>query len=128
QRLTMGLGYGTDNGPHVKSTVQFRRLNRLGHRATIEGTFSKIEQGGLANYEIPWPYPKTDVLTLQTGYTRQHTVTADERTGLLGASLARIWAGWHEAFGLNFRRDKFSVGVDQGIENFLVPDASWSHV
>ncbi len=128
ERFTAGVGYGTDNGPHVTSTVQFRRLNRSGHRATLEGKLSQVEQSGTASYEIPWPYPRSDVLTLATGFERQNTLTSDERTGSVGATLTRLWAGWHEAFALAFRRDKFTVGLDQGLYDFLEPSAKWTHV
>src|SRR6185295_11245428 len=32
-RYVLGAGYGTDNGPFVQATMEFRRLNRRGHRA-----------------------------------------------------------------------------------------------
>ena len=77
---------------------------------------------------MPWPYPRTDVLTFSGGYTQNKVNQADERSTFGGASLSRLWAGWQETFALNFRREHFKVGLDEGIANFLTPDASWTRL
>jgi translocation and assembly module TamA len=128
EKYTLGAGYGTDNGPHGRGVVELRRLNRRGHRATLEGTLSSIEHSAALKYQVPWPYPRTDVLTLTTGYSEVLTQTSDARTSLIGASLARIWAGWQEAFTLQYRRENWSVGIDSDHSGFLVPEASWSRL
>ena len=127
-KYTFGAGYGTDNGPHVKTVVELRRLNRRGHRAEVEGTLSGIEQSGALRYQIPWPYPRTDLLTLQTGYAQQQINGSNERTLHVGGDLARLWAGWQYAYGLEFRRQNFTIGLDNGIGHFLVPQGTWSRL
>lgn len=128
EKYTFGMGYGTDNGPHARGMVEFRRLNRAGHRADIEGTFSAIEQSGAAKYQIPWPYPRTDVLTVSGGYAMVKTDVSEQETRLAGVGLARIRAGWQENFAVFYRRERFEVGSDQGHDGFLVPEASWSRL
>ena len=128
EKYTMGLGYGTDNGAHARGAVELRRLNRRGHRAEIDLTMSSIEQSGGAKYQIPWPYPRSDVLTVSAGYTRNQTAIAEERTMAGGLNLSRLWAGWQEAFQLQYRRAKFTVGLEQGSPGLLVPEASWTRI
>lgn len=128
EKYTVGAGYGTDNGVHGRAAVELRRLNRRGHRGRVEATASTLEWSGAAKYEIPWPYPHTDVLTASVGYRELETVTSLERTGIAGLSLARLRAGWQETFGLTYRRENFEVGVDRASSNFFVPEASWARV
>lgn len=128
EKYTIGLGYGTDNGPHARGIVEMRRMNRRGHRGTLEGTFSAIERSAGVRYEMPWPYPRTDVFTLSSSYTETHTTISDEITSAGGAVLSRIWAGWQEAFALQIRREKWNVGLDNGLSTLLVPEASWNRL
>jgi translocation and assembly module TamA len=127
-KYTVGAGFGTDDGAHVRSLIELRRLNRAGHRGQIQGTLSNIEQSGEFQYIIPWPYPRTDVLTLGTGYTQQNVASIDEKAYHVGVDLSRLWAGWQYAFGLQFRRQQFTVGLDHGIGHFLVPSGNWSRL
>lgn len=126
QKYTAGAGYGTDNGPHVRAAAELRRINRRGHRGKIEGTLSAIEQSAVAEYVVPWPYPRTDVLTLAAGYSVFEEDEKRERAILTGPSWARIWAGWQQAISLVYRREDFRVGLDQGVGSFLVLEGSWS--
>jgi len=56
------------------------------------------------------------------------TETSFERTGLVGAGWTRMWAGWHHTVALNYRRDRFDAGLDRGLSDFLVPEASWDRL
>jgi translocation and assembly module TamA len=125
-KFTAGAGYGTDNGIHAQSQLEFRRLNRRGHRALLEGTYSSIERSGAARYVIPWPYPRTDLLTLSTGYAWVKTLTSTSRTSQVGAMWSRGWHDWQQTVALNYRRENFEVGLDHGLSNLLIPEATWS--
>ncbi len=128
EKYTFGLGYGTDNGPHGRAIAELRRINRRGHRAQVEGTLSKIEQTAATQYVMPWPYPRSDVLTLSSGYTSTKTTTSEERAGFVGAAFSRLWAGWQENFSLNAKREKWQVGTDSATATYLVPEATWSRL
>ena len=128
RKLTMGVGYGTDNGAHVHSRLELRRINRRGHRGEIEGTASMIERSAAAKYLIPWPYPRTDLLTYAIGYVRTETETSEEETGLAGVTWSRAPTNWQETYSVTFRRERFTVGLDQGLSNFLLPEATWSRM
>ena len=123
-RYVLGAGYGTDNGPFVQASLEFRRLNRRGHRASLQGMFSQVEKSGSAQYNFPWPYPRTDVFTLQTGYGLTRTVTSEERNALVGVSLARGIRDRRETYSLTYQQKRFVVGVDTGEPRLLVPKAN----
>jgi translocation and assembly module TamA len=127
-RFSGGLGYGTDTGPRARGVWELRRLNRRGHRAEVDITASAIERGFKTSYFIPGAYPRTDVLSFNAAYDRQDTNSHLSDTGLLGATLTQSRHGWREAYSLNFQREKFTVGLDKGTSNLLVPGASLERV
>ena len=127
-RFSGGAGYGTDTGPRVKGTWDLRRINRRGHRAHIEASVSQIEQSFLSSYLIPGPYPRTDTLAFNLAYDRQSTNTLDSTSGLVGAQYSRLLGSWNETFALNFQRENYTVGVDKGDSNLLVPSAGLERV
>ncbi len=128
QRWSAGAGYGTDTGPRGTVALELRRINRRGHRGQTEARISQIEKRFSANYQIPGPYPRTDVLTYQVGYADLNTDTSQSHSGLIGAGLTQARGSWREAFGLNYQVEDFEVGVDEGRSKLLIPQASWSRV
>lgn len=127
-RFSGGLGYGTDTGPRVRGAWELRRLNRHGHRAEASVEASEIERGLEVTYQIPGAYPRTDVLAFSGAYDRTITDTSDSETGLVGARRTRARGGWREALALTFERENFSVGLDHGVSNLLVPGVSYERV
>jgi len=123
-RYVLGAGYGTDNGPFVQASLEFRRLNRRGHRASIQGMFSQVEKNGSAQYNFPWPYPRTDVFTLMTGYGLTRTVTSEERGAMAGVSLGRAIRDRRETYSLIYQQKRFVVGIDTGEPKLLIPKAN----
>jgi translocation and assembly module TamA len=128
QRWSAGAGYGTDTGPRGTVALELRRINRRGHRGQSEARVSEIEKSFSASYQIPGPYPRTDVLTYQLGYADLNTETSQSQSALVGVGLTQARGSWREAFGLNFQREDFEVGLDEGTAELLIPQASWSRV
>ena len=127
-RFSGGVGYGTDTGPRATGAWELRRLNSKGHRALAEIAVSGIERSFKGSYFIPGSYPRTDVLSLNAAYAREDTNSSLSDTGLLGATLTQSRGGWREAYSLNFQRERFTVGLDHGTTNLLVPGASLERV
>ncbi len=125
-RFTAGGGYGTDGGAEARSRAEWRRVNRRGHRAAVEGAISQVERSGSLEYAVPWPYPRTDVLTMTTGLERIESDVRVSRTALAKAAHTRMWAGWRHLLGLTYRVEKFEVGADTGTTRFLTADGEWS--
>jgi translocation and assembly module TamA len=128
QRWSAGIGYGTDTGPRGTVALELRRINRRGHRGQTEARVSEIEKRFSASYQVPGPYPRTDVVTYQVGYADLNTDTSQSHSGLVGAGLTQARGSWREAFGLNYQVEDFEVGVDEGRSKLLIPQASWSRV
>jgi translocation and assembly module TamA len=126
--LSGGLGYGTDTGPRARGILELRRLNELGHRAEIDAIVSGIERGVKTSYLIPGAYPRTDLLSLNVAFDRLDTNTSLSDSGLVGATLTQSRHGWREAFSLNFERQTFTVGLDHGTSNLVVPGVNLERV
>jgi translocation and assembly module TamA len=127
-RFTGGVGYGTDEGARVRLLTEMRRLNRAGHRARIDLQYGLKDKRAGAQYFIPWPNPRTDVLTLFTGYQDQRTVTAHSKVLQGGVSESRLLGKWRVVPALTWRRENFVVGVDSGIVRTLVPENTWTRI
>lgn len=126
QRYEVGAGYGTNTGPRATVGVEFRRLNRRGHRAEGELTASFLERSVAARWVIPSAHPRTEVLSFFVGYADLDPSTSESETLRAGASLGRSRARWREVFSLSFEREIFVVGPDTGTSNLLVAGGSWS--
>ena len=125
---TLGAGYGTDTGALVKGSLEFRRLNRFGHRGQIEGTLSKTRQGIGASYSLPRARGETQVLTFSVSYKFENTETENSRGFQAGARVDRLIEPWHALLGLTFLRQRFTVGLDQGEPNLLMPDVQLQRI
>jgi translocation and assembly module TamA len=127
-RYEAGAGYGTDTGPSGRAAVEFRRLNRSGHRARIEGTGSLKEKSGSARYMMPRGHLGTGLITTSAGFQQLNTGTTDSQTLLGGVRLTSTRGAWQKAYALEFRRDKFEVGPDSGTTVLLTPITEWTRM
>jgi translocation and assembly module TamA len=127
-RFSGGVGYGTDTGPRVKGALELRRLDYEGHRAVISSSVSAIEQSFQSSYIIPGAFPRTDNLSFNLGYDHQDTDTLKSETGLIGTQYTFLQHGWNETYSLNFERETYTVGLDSGTSNLLVPSAGLERI
>lgn len=128
QRWSVGAGYGTDTGPRGTLALELRRINRQGHRGTVEVRGSQIEQSFQAQYQIPGAYPRTDVLTFSVGYSDLRTDTSESQSSLVGVGRTQARGNWREALALNLQREDFEVGLDEGRSELLIPQSTWTRV
>jgi translocation and assembly module TamA len=127
-RFTGGVGYGTDDGARVRLLTELRRLNTAGHRASIELQYGSRDKRAIGQYFIPWPRPRTDLLTLAAGYQDQRTVTFHSKLFRSGFSESRLLGKWRVVPALNYRRENYQVGVDSGTVRTLVPEGTWTRI
>jgi translocation and assembly module TamA len=128
QRFSGGVGYGTDTGARATAGWELRRINRRGHRGQVEAVGGEIERSLEMSYLIPGPYPRTDVLSLNAAYAEEVTDAIRSESALLGAQRTQSRGGWREALSLNYQREDFEVGLDQGVSELIVPGASYERV
>jgi len=128
QRWEVGAGYGTDTGPRGHVAFDHRLINRDGHRARAELILSEIERSFVGKYIVPGAYPRTDVITYSLGWAERAPDTSTTTTGLVGISRSESRGRWRETLSLAYRREDFTVGVDRGHPEMIVPEIAYSRV
>ncbi len=128
QRYMFGGGYGTNTGPRGTVGVEFRRLNRGGHRLEGEAAASLIRRSVVTRYVIPSYFPRTEVLTFTAGYADLDPTTSASRSLRVGAEVSRSRGRWRESFALMYDHEAFEVGADTGTTSLVTLGASWSRL
>jgi len=128
KRFTAGVGYGTDTGPRGSIGWEHRRVNRKGHRASIELLGSAIKQEYTARYTVPLKHPQTDRLDYSLGWTNETVEDIDRSTYLAGTSLTWARGKVEKTLYLNYERENFKAGAERGETNLLIPGVVWTLV
>jgi translocation and assembly module TamA len=126
QRWEVGGGYGTDTGVRGKVKAEWRRLNRAGHHAEAEFEASQVEYSATGKYLVPWPYPRTELLTFFGGAGRYQPRWSESWRTVAGASLGRSRGGWRETISLAYEHESFTIAGTDGTSNLLLPGISWT--
>jgi len=127
-RYTLGGGYGTETGFQAEATLELRRLNMKGHRATVSVLAAERRNTVGAQYQVPRAFGRKQLFTYSVALEEEETEAQRSRGGSIGVSLARSRGGWQESFGLFIQRQHFTVGADEGTPDLLFPELSWARV
>ena len=126
QRWEVGLGYGTDTGPRIRLSTEFRRLNRAGHFADLDARISTTEQSITARYNIPVGMPFPSLWTVTGRFGNIEWVTSKTLQGIAGLSFAHLRGSVREVLSLLYQHDDFTVAADTGVSNLTQPVAAWN--
>lgn len=127
QRWEVGVGYGTDTGPRIRLTTEFRRLNRRGHFADGDARLSTTEQSITARYNIPVGFPNPSLWSVTGRYGNIEWVTSKTIQGFVGLSFAHLRGDVREMFSLRYQNDDFQVAADTSVSHLTQPIAAWSY-
>ena len=126
QRWEVGVGYGTDTGPRIRLTTEFRRLNRRGHFADGDARLSTTEQSITARYNIPVGFPNPSLWTVTGRYGKIEWVTSKTLQGFVGLSYAHLRGEIREVLSVRYQQDDFAVAADTGKSHLTQPIAAWT--
>jgi translocation and assembly module TamA len=127
--ITYGLGYSTDTGPRFRFSRTNHRVNDQGHQFGINAQVSPVVSEVTANYRMPINDPRTDWVAFDAGVKRETTDTADSDSLQIGARRATSRErGWIRITLLNFLVEDFTVGVETGRAQLLMPGVDWTRV
>ena len=125
RRYEVGVGYGTDTGPRILLNVEFRRLNRTGHRYTGRINLSEVELSLSAEYVIPPLYPKVHTYTIGALAAHLDPVAYTTDRFAIGPTRSQPRFGAMESFTISYEHENFTVASDDGITDLVIAGATY---
>lgn len=125
----VGLGFGTDTGPRLRSQYRRAIVNKRGHSFDANMEVSQIRQAIDGHYNIPYKHPINDYIAIVGGYEREERKDVADGEGLsfesavLGIDriIKRPLGSWQHTYGIRYRLDQ--IDVDDGADPNDFPEA-----
>lgn len=125
RRYEVGAGYGTDTGPRILVSADFRRLNRVGHHYTGRANISQVELSLRAEYVIPSLYPHKHAYTIGAIIAHLDPDAYTTNRLAIGPTRSQPRFGWLESITLSYELEKFTVASDKGTSNLVIAGVSY---
>lgn len=125
-KYTFGLGYGTDTGPRVSIGWNNRRVNRIGHHASMKLQVSKVQKSFDARYYVPLSDPATEQIVYSFGASNSDLGDTYSEKQYIGIGRTTLEGSWQQTAYLNFERERNEIGSDVGFTRLLLPGVTWS--
>lgn len=120
RRYEIGVGYGTDTGPRLLLSAEFRRLNRAGHRFNGRVNVSEVELSLHADYFMPSLYPSTHAYTIGATIARLDPVAYTTDRIALGPTRSQKRWGWLESITISYEREDYRIASETGITDLVI--------
>lgn len=122
-RYRFGLGYGTISGMRATAGVDWRWVNRYGHQAGAQVTWSETNSNIETHYSIPGANPVTDKYVFSGGYYTLNPHNGRSSVAKVGAKYQSRAGLWNYNYGANFVMERFKTrqNPDYRQEHMLVP-------
>ncbi len=117
----IGLGFGTDTGPRIRTQYRRALINDSGHSFDANAEASKIRKALDVRYNIPLGSPLEDVFSVFGGYedeklTETSGLDVNTKTMTVGAQRAVKPVGdWQRTYSIRYRLDQLennAINVD----------------
>ncbi len=126
RRYRAGVGFGTDTGPRLTGTAEFRRVNRKGHQVRTDLMLSPVQQRLTTRYQIPIRNVRTDRLTFSGRVEREELGDGRTEKATLGVSEDRRWLDLQRSLYLRFALEREDFSGEERGTRFLTPGVSLS--
>ena len=126
QRFEIGAGYGTDTGFRGTFEVDFRRINKRGHNATVRFEVSQIRRNVAGQYRFPPSYPHTANYALSLSAGDISPNWSSTLRFALGASRGQMRGPLREVLSLSYDLQDFTIADQDGTSNLLIFGTSHS--
>lgn len=127
QVYRIGAGYGTDTGPRALAGVEFRRLNKYGHKLRFEVRPSQNISTAIAEYRIPYGTHPGDDFSVTGQGLKQNFQGIDEKLYSFGVAYDRQLGVWQRRYYLTYTHDDYTLsGQPQMSSVLLTPGVTLS--
>jgi len=127
-RWSLGGGYGSEEGFEALASVELRRLNRKGHRASVDALVSQYRNTAGVQYQVPRAFGRHQIMTYSFALHDDETDAQSSRGTSFGVALTRERGRWETSYGVYFQRQTFVVGSDTGSPDLLFPEITWRRI
>lgn len=122
-----GVGYGTDTGARALAGLEFRRLNREGHKLNLEVRPSQKISTAIADYKIPLGSVPGENLDLVAEGLNQDFQGINERLYSFGGGYTQLKGAWQRHYYLTYTNDNYSLPDEPRRTSILLtPGVSFS--
>jgi len=123
-RYNIGAGYGTDTGARLTAGTEVRRLNREGHRLTLETRLSEVKNTANGEYRIPLGSRPGESIGLAGELTNENLDSGFSRKYGLELSLSRIPGKWKRRYYVAYQHEESVLGDTAQTSDLLMPGLS----
>lgn len=126
-RVTAGIGYGTDTGPRVKIDWERPWINRAGHSLRASGYFSAISNRLALSYIIPTHRSNGSYWELESALENSKVEDTDSRKFSSSAAYVTTlpW-GWQGSAYIKYIDEQYTQGQQRGKSQLFTPGISAS--
>jgi len=126
-RVSLGLGATTDEGPRIRLGWKRPWVNRYGHFATFDGSWSLVKREVTAQYTIPLNPPLTHQLQFMTGWESEQVEDTDRGTFSAGVQRWKIFPSkWEQTLFLRWEHERFTQADVEDETRLTLPGISLS--
>jgi len=126
-RVSLGLGATTDEGPRIRLGWERPWINHYGHFSSFNGTWSLVRQEVTAQYTIPLNPPLTHQLQFMTGWEREEVEDTDRDTFSAGIQRWRLFPSkWEQTLFLRWEYENFTQANVEDQSKLTLPGISLS--
>lgn len=127
-RYSFGVGYGTDTGVRGSLEWKNRLFNRYGHKPSFSMQLSEKNNNVNGDYTIPIFDPRYDSLSLNGQYLDETWDDTQTNMFSYGFSVSHETPKHQYGVGLEYRNERYAVGVTSGTADLLMPSAYWTFI
>ncbi|NVK40877.1 MAG: outer membrane protein assembly factor [Oceanospirillaceae bacterium] len=121
-----GIGYGTDTGARMSSSVRRRWLNRRGHSWNGLLRLSEVKSAVVLQYNIPGKVPYTDQYGARIKQETEDTDTTDSTLTSIGGFWQKQLGPWQQVLSLDWEQERYTLSDEENETTFLIPGGSWT--
>ncbi|TJY60027.1 outer membrane protein assembly factor [Sinimarinibacterium sp. CAU 1509] len=123
-RYNVGAGYGTDTGARLTAGTEVRRLNREGHRLTLETRLSEVKNTANGEYRIPLGSRPGESIGLSGELANENLDSGFSRRYGVELSLSRIPGKWKRRYYVAYTHEESVLGDTAQTSDLLMPGLS----
>jgi translocation and assembly module TamA len=120
-RYSFGLGYGTDTQERGTLTWEDRRVNRRGHRFSVELEAAALAQSLRSRYIIPIGDPALEKLGLEVTTEQRELADLDTESYDIEPSITRVRGRWQWVLFTTATRTTTEVLDEKTTDTLLIP-------